>query len=305
MDARSRVVATPLRRLIFTLVLFGLTCRLAEESGRCATYRTRNFVVQAESAAAARKIAEHAETCRSAIAIAWLEKELPPWKTPCPVRVKLTQGDAGGATSFGFGAKGVNDQEMTLEGRLDRILASALPHEITHTIFAEHLGKPMPRWADEGASLLSEDLLELKRHDKIVQDLLTRRGDYTLSKLFQVEEYPRDLMGFYGQGYSVSRFLVEIGGRPRFLAFIRDGMNKNWDESTRVHYGFSGVKELDRGWRAWHDVVVADPNHSKLQTSPLVVRFSPRRGDRIDDSQSDQDRSADEESTRVAARSDD
>ena len=30
-------------------------------------------------------------------------------------------------------------------------------------------------------------------------------------------------MGFYGQGYSVSRFLVEMGGRPRFLQFVRDG----------------------------------------------------------------------------------
>ena len=26
-------------------------------------------------------------------------------------------------------------------------------------------------------------------------------------------------MSFYGQGYSISRFLIEMGGRPRFLAF--------------------------------------------------------------------------------------
>ena len=51
--------------------------------------------------------------------------------TPCPVRVKLTRGEAGGLTSFGFDKGRVTDQEMMVEGRLDRILASALPHEIT------------------------------------------------------------------------------------------------------------------------------------------------------------------------------
>ena len=28
-----------------------------------------------------------------------------------------------------------------------------------------------------------------------------------------MEEYPSDLMGFYGQGYSISRFLIEMGGK--------------------------------------------------------------------------------------------
>ena len=74
----------------------------------------------------------------------------------------------------------------------------------------------MPRWADEGASLLSEDAREIGRHDNIVANLLNRRGEYPLGRLFVIEEYPSDLMGFYGQGYSVSRFLVEMGGRPRF-----------------------------------------------------------------------------------------
>src|SRR5262249_54785832 len=156
------------------------------------------------------------------IAIAWLGHELPNWRTPCPIRVKITGGEAGGLTSFGFGGGRVTDQSITVEGRLDRILASALPHEITHTVFAACFGGPMPRWAAEGASSLSEDQREKQRHDQIVQALLARHGDMPLARLFRVEEYPKDLMGFYGQGYSVSRFLVEIGGRPRFLKFVRE-----------------------------------------------------------------------------------
>jgi hypothetical protein len=165
-----------------------------------ASHRTTNFVVEAPTPDAARAVAEHAETCRKEIARQWLGKELPPWPAPCPVKVKITGGEAGGLTSFGFARGKVSDQEMSVEGRLDRILASAIPHEVTHTVFAAFFGGPMPRWADDGASLLSEDLRERRRHDKIALDLLSRRGDLPLGRLFRVEDYPSDLMGFYGQG---------------------------------------------------------------------------------------------------------
>lgn len=222
-----------------------------------AAHRSPNFVVEAPTAEAARAVAEHAESCRKAIAVLWLGKELPAWARPCPIKVKLTGGEAGGVTSFGFARGRVSDQTMTVEGRLDRVLASAVPHEVTHTVFAAFFGGPMPRWADEGASLLSEDLRERRRHDRISLDLVARRGEMPLGRLFRVEDYPSDLMGFYGQGYSVSRFLVEMGGRPRFLEFVRDGLRGNWDAAARAHYGLADVRELDRAWRSWHKVVVA------------------------------------------------
>jgi hypothetical protein len=221
-----------------------------------ASARSTNFVVEAPNPTIARAVAEQAESYRVKIAKAWLGKELPPWASPCPIRVKLTPGEAGGLTSFGFNKGRVTDQNMVVEGRIDRILASALPHEITHTVFAAYFGEPMPRWADEGASLLSEDERERRRHDQIAADLLARRGELSLNRLFQVEEYPKDLMSFYGQGYSISRFLIEIGGRPRFLKFVHDGLKSGWDLATREHYGLADVRELDRAWRAWHHVTL-------------------------------------------------
>jgi hypothetical protein len=219
-----------------------------------ASYVTPNFRVEAPTQDAAKRIGDHAEVCRKKIALQWLGHELPRWPAPCPIRVQLTRGEAGGVTSFSFAQGKVADQEMTLEGRLDRVLASALPHEVTHTIFAAYFGGPMPRWADEGASLLSEDLREKRRHDQIVQDLLARRGNFALARLFTMEEYPSDLMGFYGQGYSVSRFLIEVGGRPRFLHFVRDGMQSGWDSASSRHYGLADCRELDRAWRSWHSL---------------------------------------------------
>jgi hypothetical protein len=249
MDARSVLRSRPNWKLgPFVLVLLPFL------GG--ASFRARNFVVDAPTPEIAERVARSAESYRTTIARAWLGHELPDWNTPCPIKVRLTEGEAGGLTSFGFTRGRVTDQRMTVEGRLDRILASALPHEVTHTIFASYFGGPMPRWADEGASLLSEDQRERTRHDQIVDDLLARRGEVPLSRLFVIEEYPKDLMSFYGQGYSISRFLIEMGGRPRFLKFVKDGLENNWDTSTRAHYNLPNVRELDRAWRSWHRVAL-------------------------------------------------
>jgi hypothetical protein len=239
-----------------------------------ASFRTPNFVVEARTLEIAKAVGEHAERCRLNIAKAWLGRELPTWPNPCPIRVKLTNGEAGGLTSFGFNGGQVSDQSMVVEGRLDRILASALPHEVTHTIFAAYFGGPMPRWADEGASLLSEDERERRRHDQIAVDLLARRGDISLARLFQIEEYPKDLMSFYGQGYSISRFLIEIGGKPRFLRFVRDGLRSGWDSATLNHYGLADVRELDRAWHSWHRVTQSASNQEHGEES-LVYRDQP------------------------------
>jgi len=242
----QRITPVP-SRLVLALIVVAVVPSLTG-----AAHRTTNFVVEAPSPEVAKQVADRAEACRVFIARSWIGQELPAWATPCPIRVKLTRGEAGGLTSFGFHRGKVSDQSMTVEGRLDRILASSLPHEVTHTIFAAYFGGPMPRWADEGASLLSEDLREFQRHDGIVEDLLARRGNFPLDRLFEAEEYPSDLMGFYGQGYSVSKFLIEMGGRPRFLQFVRDGARSGWDGATRTHYGLAGLVELDRAWRSWH-----------------------------------------------------
>src|SRR3954451_23045495 len=61
-----------------------------------ASARTTNFAVEAPTTEAAQAVARHAETCRRAIARAWLGRELPPWAAPCPIQVKLTAGEAGG-----------------------------------------------------------------------------------------------------------------------------------------------------------------------------------------------------------------
>jgi hypothetical protein len=233
-----------------------------------ASHRSANFAVEAPSADVARKVAERAEECRKAIARAWLGRELATWDHPCSVRVKLTGGEPGGLTTITHARGKVKDLVMTVEGRLDRILASALPHEVTHTVIAGDFGGEVPRWADEGVSILSEDRIERDRHDRIADGVLGRGAAMPLDRLFRVESYPAAIMDFYGQGYSVARFLVEIGGRPRLLRFLRDGSRNGWDAAAREHYGLADVEELDRAWRAWHRVA----SRTRPEGDPVAVR---------------------------------
>ena len=88
-----------------------------------------------------------------------------------------------------------------------------------------------------------------------------------------IEDYPKDLMSFYGQGYSISRFLIEMGGRPRFLRFVRDGLKDGWDPATRIHYQLTNVRELDRAWRSWHRVTLqASRDNASVEVVALACR---------------------------------
>ena len=106
----------------------------------------------------------------------WLGREMPQWPEPCPLRVTVTMNGSGGATSFAFDHGRILGMDMHIEGTLDRLLASVLPHEVTHTVFAHYFRAPLPRWADEGGSVLSEDDLERNRHDQLVKQVLSTPG---------------------------------------------------------------------------------------------------------------------------------
>src|SRR5262249_45251975 len=122
-----------------------------------ATYPTTNFVVEAPNAQLAQQAGQYAEQYRKEKAIQWLGQEMPPWPERCPIKITVTMGGAGGATSFAFDRGRVLGQTMHIEGSVERLLNSVLPHEVTHTVFAYHFRCPVPRWADEGGAVLSDD----------------------------------------------------------------------------------------------------------------------------------------------------
>jgi hypothetical protein len=213
-----------------------------------ASYQTPNFIVEAPTPQIAQQVGQYAEHYRREKALEWVGREMPRWPQPCPLQVKVTMSGAGGATSFAFDGGQVLGQQMNIEGSLDRILASVLPHEVTHTVFAHHFRHPVPRWADEGGAVLSEDEVERNRHDQLVRQILNQGRAIPLRRLFSLKEYPSDVMCLYAQGYSVANYLVSNSNRPTFLNFVGHGMQYGWDHAVQTYYRYQNIEELEQAW---------------------------------------------------------
>src|SRR5262249_37346173 len=148
---------------------------------------------------------------------------------PCPLKVTVTTGGSGGATTFGFQDGQIFEQSMRIEGTLDRLLVSVLPHEVTHTVFAFHFRRPVPRWADEGGAVLCEDTRERRRHEQSMRQLARDQRLIPLRRLLGLREYPADVMALYVEGYCLTEFLVGKRDRKTFLAFVKQGAEDDWD----------------------------------------------------------------------------
>jgi len=218
-----------------------------------ASVRTPNFIVTAPTPQFADQVARAAETYRKSLALEWIGYELPAWSQPCPINVEPGMNlGAGGATTFSFHRGEVFGWHMTIQGSPQRILDSVLPHEVTHTIFASHFRRPLPRWADEGACTTVEHPGErLKQHHFLIDFLKTGRG-IAFNQLFAMKEYPRDVMPLYSQGYSLCRFLIAQGGKQLFVKYLETGMeHENWTSATREYYGFENLSLLQNSWLEW------------------------------------------------------
>lgn len=226
---------------------------LAPGAGLAAGHRTPNFIVEAPTDALARRIGAAAEQYRHDLAVEWTGGPLPRWSRPCPIHAQVAPHlGAGGATSFVFDNGEVFNWTMTIQGSEQRILDSVLPHEITHTIFASHFRRPLPRWADEGACTTVEHPVERARQHRLLIEFLSTGRGIAFPQMFAMREYPADVLPLYSQGYSLARYLIERGGRHKYVAFIADGLARDdWSGSLRRHYAVASVPQLQHEWLEW------------------------------------------------------
>lgn len=223
---------------------------------------TSNFEVHAPDDKLAAQVAKAAEKHRKELAEKWLGKELPAWEERCPIAIRLNEKRTGGATTFTFAAKdpAVAGMEMSLFGTSKMVLENVLPHEITHSVIATAIGKPVPRWVDEGIGVLAESTDEQAAHDQKCHEFLAAGRGYRLKYLFDAKDYPRDVIVLFAQGHSVCRFLLtrklrmkegSMSPEKGLVKFTTLGMEVGWDEAMRVVYGFENVNELEEAWLAW------------------------------------------------------
>jgi len=238
MDARFRPIVAGL----VTIVLAG-----------GAAYPTPNFVIHSGDPQLAKELGDAAEAYRKELAQLWLGKTLPDWSRPCPVTVHVgpNLGD-GGATTFVFDRGEVYGWQMTIQGSRERLLDSVLPHEITHMILASHFRQPLPRWADEGAATTVEHISEREKHRRMLLEFLRTQRGISFRRMFAMEEYPRDIMPLYAQGYTLAEFLIQQGGHQRFVKFLETGLENNqWEVALAKWYKYQDLSQLQTSWVTW------------------------------------------------------
>ncbi len=233
-----------------TLLLVTL---LPSQPASAAGYRTANFTVAAPTPALAQEIGDKAEYWRRELAREWLGRELPAWSRPCPIKAYVRPGlGAGGETSFVFDRGQVFDWDMRIQGSRERILDSVLPHEVTHTLFACHFRRPLPRWADEGACTTVEHVSEISKQERLLIEFLRSRQGIPFSSMFAMKDYPQNVLPLYAQGHSLTKFLIQQWGKRQFLAFLEDGLqDENWPRAVSAHYGYANLLTLQNAWMDW------------------------------------------------------
>jgi hypothetical protein len=252
MDGRK--LATSQGRNLMPVVLNTILLSLAVGSVE-GEFASPNFAVHAPTTEIARQVAEAAEESRRKLAMHWYGHEINNWGEPCEISVIVGKNlGAGGATRFKFDRGEVYGWKMEVQGSLERILDSVIPHEVNHTILACYFRRKVPRWADEGAATVVEHISEKSRSFDLAEKLVNQGRRIPLRVLLNMTQYPQDtdqVLAMYAQGYSLTEFLLQHKGRKHFLNFLNDAHHRGWDRAIATFYGSQGIEKLEQKWSSW------------------------------------------------------
>lgn len=130
----------------------------------------------------------------------------------------------------------------------DKHLESTVRHEATHAVL--HLRYPhgdIPRWLDEGIAVCNESAAEQAR---LVAPLHQKERRYSVRQLAGMKEYPRDMLLFYAQGYSLTDFLVRQHGERAVIRFLEQSFRHGQETALHSVLGYPSFEDLERQWLA-------------------------------------------------------
>jgi hypothetical protein len=223
--------------------------------------------------ASVRAIGNEAAFQRKEVSERWLGKESPEPRHAIVIGWK-PDGPPGGVSELTFSDGRLDKVTVRLRGPLQTSLEDQLAREMTHVVLAESIGRPLPRWAADGASRLAESATSQAEHDGYCRAMLRDGTAFRLSWLFQFNQDTKNQRHVVAEEHSVTRFLLtrkaalknpvmddipylaELSrnqDRPEaaFLAFAQLGAEGDWDKAAKAIYGFDDVAALERAWIGW------------------------------------------------------
>lgn len=224
--------------------------------------QTTNFRVWHRiSQAEATKVAKSAEAFRAEAAMKWFQSVGPDWNPICEIYLHATKEEY----SKNTGAPTVSPGHTTLRTEGSRVLSrridlhvddanmmvGVLPHETTHVVIAGRLGEqPVPRWADEGMSVLSEPRYRIQKHLDNLPKHARENALFPCAKLMQMADYPEPkLVGpFYAQSVAVVDYLTRLKGPTTFSEFMKEGLQAGYEPALRKYYSIQSYADLDQLW---------------------------------------------------------
>jgi hypothetical protein len=193
-----------------------------------------NVAVYAPSEKIAHQITEAVVKSQKETARVWLGYK--PKLHPCFVNVRIAKKPWAWTSYQRFGVV------IDAEGTAEEIFSTIIPHEVAHTVIAEHFAFNPPQWLDEGIAVSHETKNRFQG----------KCGNIPFSHFFDIKGYPRDWEFYYGQCYSVTTHLVQRYGRDVTFEFARQGNSRgfSYSHSCRKYFDTS-LQELEREWRVW------------------------------------------------------
>jgi tetratricopeptide (TPR) repeat protein len=232
------------------------------QSGSWQVLETANFRIHHSDEKMAGKAAAIAERTRTELYRTWFGGDpQSSWQPKCDVFIHPTA-DAHarvtgqGPASPGHSATGV-DRGRILSRRVDLrrdaqdVLDAVMPHEITHIVMADRFStRALPRWADEGAAVLTEPPEKKQAHLRNLAGMASGGRLFSAKQLMTMGDYPPGPQWgmFYAQSVSLVEFLVERGGPAKFIEFMSRSLQNGYEPELKRCYGLATFADLDAEW---------------------------------------------------------
>jgi hypothetical protein len=138
-------------------------------------------------------------------------------------------------------------------------LRPTIAHEMTHVIFNEFMVRSRPelRWLNEGLAVYQEvqsDPPDLRMGwDGRMEQ--AKRGNLTFPQMLQaqpLQESDKDVNTWYAQVASVTKFLIDRGGRngmEQFLKSLKDGVAPDQAIQSSFPGHWQNLDQLEQDWR--------------------------------------------------------